>query len=717
MRLLALLAALAAPLAAQFQPQPARTTVELTALDSHAVPGKELRLALRFRSESGYHLYWKNPGDAGQAPSWTWLSDGGLAFAAEVGWPAPVRYDQSGIMNFVHEGETHLFLRAKVPAGATGILGLRAKVEWLECDDKGCYPQEGEVRLDVPVGPASTATESEGARRSLARVPTETVAVTARPSSDGKSLRVSQVLSGQSLAPVVAPIEFFPLRNFIAPATTFGPMAMTAAPVGPDGRSRALAFANLSLADAPEALDAGPLGYIAQVKDRRTGDTRWVEVAIELERPGATGTAEPAKPGPAAPAPTSPVGDGASWKPWSPEAQARALADGKVVYVDFTARWCATCQVNKRVYADEALRAELARAGVVLLRADWDRRDEVIRAELATYGRQGIPLNVFLRAGTDPVVLPEVLTAGIVRDGLAASLTGARLKVAAEDAEVSAAVMLLLALVGGAVLNLMPCVFPVIGLKVLGFAGQAGGDRAIALRQSLIYAAGVLASFLALGGLILALKAGGEAVGWGFQMQSPGFVLGTAALMVVLGMSLAGALEIGTGLASAAGSKGDSSAFLSGVLATAVATPCTAPGLGAALGYALDARRGPSETLLFFAVTGLGMALPYVLLVAWPALGKRLPRPGEWMETLKQAMAFPLFAYAAYLIWVLSAQVADAAWVRDASLGLVVLAASCWAWGRWGAPHRGERERLWGRVVAAALGAATLAHLYWHLPS
>ena len=711
MRLLALIASLAGlvtTLSAQFQPQPARTTVGLVALDSHAVPGADLRLALRFRSEPKFHIYWKNPGDAGQAPAWTWVADGGLTFAPEVGWPAPIRYDQSGIMNFVHEGETHLFLTGKVPADASGTLRLEAKVEWLECDDSGCYPQSATVRLEVPVGTAAVDVASPGARRSLDRVPSDRLKVSGRPSADGKSLRVTQTLAGGSLAPVVAPIEFFPTRNFIAPSTTFGPMAMTAAPAGADGNTRAFAFATLSLKDAPEGLADGPLGYIAQVKDKRTGATRWVAVDIELEP-----AAKPATPPAEAPAAPTPKSDGATWLPWSPEAQAKALAEGRTVYVDFTARWCATCQVNKRVYADDTLRADLAKAGVLLMRADWDRRDEVIRAELATYGRQGIPLNVFRRAGAEPVILPEVLTAGVVRDGLAASLAGKRLEVA----EGSLAGMLLLAFVGGAILNLMPCVFPVIGLKVLGFAGQAGGDRGVAVRQSLVYAAGVLVSFLALGGVILALKAGGEAVGWGFQMQSPGFVLGTAALMVVLGMSLAGAFEMGTGLASAAGAKGDSGAFLSGVLATAVATPCTAPGLGAALGYALDARRGPSETLLFFAVTGLGMALPYVVLVAWPALGRRLPKPGEWMETLKQAMAFPLFAYAAYLLWVLGAQVTDAAWVRDASLGLVVLAACCWAWGRWGAPHRGDRERLWGRVIAAALGVATLAHLYHGLPS
>ena len=227
-------------------------------------------------------------------------------------------------------------------------------------------------------------------------------------------------------------------------------------------------------------------------------------------------------------------------------------------------------------------------------------------------------------------------------------------------------------------------------------------------------------SFLALAGLILALKAGGNSVGWGFQMQSPGFVLGTCVLMVTLGLSLAGVFEIGTGLAgTAAGAEpqgGASGAFFSGVLATAVATPCTAPGLGAALGFALDKDRASGETLLFFVVIGLGMAIPYLLLSIFPKLTNLLPRPGEWMETLKQAMAFPLFAYALYLLWVLNSQVEDRGWVRDASLGLAVLATACWIWGRWGAPHRTDRERLIGKTSAVLLYVLTLAHLYWYLP-
>lgn len=695
MRLTALLAALwAITVSAQPVAGPARTQVELVAVDTHAVPGQEAVVALRFRCDKGFHIYWKNPGDAGEAPSWKWTRNGddagrALVFSEEVGWPAPHRMDLQGVVNFAYEGETHLYLTTKVPADAKGSFHLAAHVTWLECDEGGCFPREADVSLNLPtVGSAERRLPAD-----WNRVPRETYRVQGAVNAAGDRLKLTETLAGRTLGTVLHPVEWFPTRNFVAPSTKLGPVAMTGA-----GKT-ALAISSLSLKDATEKLADGPVGYIAEVKDNLTQTTRWVNVVVDLSE-AAPGTVTPP---PAAKPHAGPI----DWQPWSPDAESKALADGKVVYIDFTARWCATCQVNKHVYEDNDLQADFAKAGVVTLRADWTRKDPLITAELGKLGRQGIPLNVFRRRDAAPVILSELLTAERVRKGLAASLENR----AIVPERRSAAGYLLLAFLGGALLNLMPCVFPVIGLKVLAFASQAGADRGVALRQALAYAIGVLVSFLVLGILALALKSG-----WGAQMQSPLFVLLTAALMVTMGMSLAGTFEIGTGLASAAATAGSSGAFLSGVLATAVATPCTAPGLGAALGFALEPSRTTAETLAFFAVIGLGMALPYVLLVAFPSLSRALPRPGEWMETLKQAMAFPLFGYALYLLWVLGALVEDPAWVRDASLGLVLLAGSCWIWGRWGAPHRSERERRWGRLVAGALYAATLAHLAHHLP-
>jgi len=212
-------------------------------------------------------------------------------------------------------------------------------------------------------------------------------------------------------------------------------------------------------------------------------------------------------------------------------------------------------------------------------------------------------------------------------------------------------------LVGGLILNLMPCVFPVLAIKIVGFA-RHGQDRRALRIGGLAYGAGVLLSFLALGGLLLALRAAGQQLGWGFQLQSPGLVAAMAVLFTLLGLNLAGMFEFGRMLpqrwASAQVRHPVGEAFLSGVLAVAIASPCTAPFMGASLGLAID--MPAAQALTVFAALGVGMALPYVLASWMPALVRWLPRPGAWMETFRHAMAFPMFATVAWLVWVLGQQ-------------------------------------------------------------
>ena len=263
------------------------------------------------------------------------------------------------------------------------------------------------------------------------------------------------------------------------------------------------------------------------------------------------------------------------------------------------------------------------------------------------------------------------------------------------------------ALVGGLLLNLMPCVFPILSIKVLGFV--EGRREPAALRaHGLAFGAGVVVSFLALAGALLALRAAGGALGWGFQLQSPLVVAALAVLMTGLALWLLGVAEFGQGLAAAGGrldrGRGLGGAFASGVLAVIVATPCTAPFMGAALGFAL-AQPAPAA-LGVFAVLGVGMALPYVALAFRPGWLDRLPRPGPWMETLKQALAFPLFATAAWLVWVFARQVGvDGAGLLLVALVLVGLGA--WAWGRRG--HTGSRA---GRAAAVGLGAVAAGGVF-----
>ena len=265
----------------------------------------------------------------------------------------------------------------------------------------------------------------------------------------------------------------------------------------------------------------------------------------------------------------------------------------------------------------------------------------------------------------------------------------------------------LFALAGGVILNLMPCVFPILSLKALGFAGR-GGDRAGMRRDGLMFGTGVVITFVAVAGLLMAVRASGAQVGWGYQLQSPAVVAALAALMFVIGLILAGVFELGVSLTrlGGLGGSGEGSAFLTGVLATVVATPCTAPFMGAAVGAALV--RPPVEGLVIFGALGVGMAAPYVALSFWPALARRLPRPGRWMESFKQVLAFPMFAVAIWLVWVFGLQTGMGGAAR-LLFGLLLLAFAGWLIGRWPAPAIAPRTRWGTRALAACAVAVALA--------
>jgi thiol:disulfide interchange protein len=270
--------------------------------------------------------------------------------------------------------------------------------------------------------------------------------------------------------------------------------------------------------------------------------------------------------------------------------------------------------------------------------------DEAWRAEVAVQG-----------------AWPKVAAAATVSPGLAAALSENK---AVPNANLSSAPInltlfaaLLGALLGGLILNLMPCVFPILALKVVGFT-QHAKDANAHRKSGIAYFAGVVLSFVALGALFLALRAAGEQLGWGFQLQNPVVVAGLALLFTVLGLNLAGLFEFGNVLPSsvaAARAKNPTvDSFLSGVLAVAVASPCTAPFMGASLGFALGL---PAvEALLIFAAIGVGMALPYLVASFIPAVARILPKPGAWMNTFKKLMAVPMFATVVWLVWVLAQQ-------------------------------------------------------------
>lgn len=316
-----------------------------------------------------------------------------------------------------------------------------------------------------------------------------------------------------------------------------------------------------------------------------------------------------------------------------------------------------------------------------------------------------------INGGWPPAPVKPVAVAPGLTQALAANAAEAQSVAAASRVDKTFAAALLGALLGGLILNLMPCVFPVLAIKVVGFARHADDRRGHRI-AGFAYTAGVVASFVALGLLLLGLRAAGEQLGWGFQLQSPMVVAALALLFTVIGLNLAGLFEFGTllprALVSWEAKNPVVNSFLSGVLAVAIASPCTAPFMGASLGFAVSLP-GP-QALAVFAAIGVGMALPYLLASVLPGFARLLPRPGGWMQTLRRVMAFPMFATVAWLIWVLGQQSGiDGA---GALLALLVLVAFV----LWAIAQTGRTRWLFGAgsVALLAFGLSVLGASVLH---
>ena len=316
------------------------------------------------------------------------------------------------------------------------------------------------------------------------------------------------------------------------------------------------------------------------------------------------------------------------------------------------------------------------------------------RAELKVLGTWP---QVAAMAGVSPALDAALKANAAQASGASAPMAGAG------ASPLTLAAALLGALLGGLLLNLMPCVFPVLAIKVIGFSQHAQDRRAHRV-SGLAYTAGVVLSFMALGALMLGLRAAGEAIGWGFQLQSPAVVASLAALFTLIALNLAGMFEFGHFLPSSVASLQArhpvADSFLTGVLAVAVASPCTAPFMGASLG--LTATLPAAQALAVFVALGLGLALPYLAASLVPAVARALPRPGAWMDTLRKLMAFPMLATVVWLVWVLGQQSgidgAGALLILLVGLSLVVWALSL-----------AGRARVW----MGGVSLATMALLVW----
>lgn len=378
------------------------------------------------------------------------------------------------------------------------------------------------------------------------------------------------------------------------------------------------------------------------------------------------------------------------------------------------------------LYRDKTTFAARSGRGATVVPGEWPPartiRDEYFGEQAVYFDELLLPLTVRrTQAGADTLQL-ELGFMGCQENGVCYPPLSRRFEIALADAPANVAVAespptsgttprlgllaaLSFALLGGLILNLMPCVLPILSLKALGLAGS-GESPAKARAHALWYSAGVVLSFAALGALVLGLRAAGLALGWGFQLQQPLVVGALALLMFAIGLSLSGVFSLGGGLAglgqSLATRSGPVGDFFTGVLAVAVAAPCTAPFMGAALAYAFTA---PATVALgVFMALGLGLALPFLAIGFLPGLAARLPKPGAWMERLKQFLAFPMYLTAVWLAWVLAKQRgADAVgWLLS---GAVLLALGLWAWEA--ARYRSAPRRALALAIALA-GVATL---------
>lgn len=604
---------------AQAQPQRAvdapHVRVELLAKDAALSLGRESLLGLRFVLEPGWHVYWQNPGDSGQAPSVRWTvragdrkaaaAAGDLSQLVRVGalrWPAPKRLQTGPLVNFGYEGDVVLVaplvlseppepsdLSAGKKRGLPKSLEVTADVSWLVCSEP-CIPGRATLVLQVPVASSNQAGLSTDTERAALFAAAEAALPKPLPSA----MQASALLGAQA----------FHVRVDVDAA-----FAATSA-------RRAQFF--------PLQADVLELG--AEAPSTWAGRT----LSLRLPRSEQLRTPPPTLTG-----------------------LLQLTADGLAAQTYSVA-------IPVRVEAEPAAQAALSSPASL-------RPIDVARP-------------------SSPGTPPQTQSLGW---------------------------MLLFALLGGALLNLMPCVFPVLSIKALELVQIATADRRRARLQGAAYTAGVLVSFWLLAGLLIALRLTGQRLGWGFHLQSPRFLIALSALLFLMGLNLLGVFELGLGLtqlgqvsADVAQRRGEGllSAFVTGVLATLVATPCTAPFMSTALGFALT--QPPLVSLPIFTALGLGLALPYVLLSWLPIVRRVLPRPGAWMETFKQLMGFLLLGTIVWLSWILAVQ-ASGMGVVALLVCLLIVGVAAWILHRW--PH--SMRAVSASVLLVLVGASAPAWL------
>ncbi len=536
-------------------------------------PGQSIWVALEFTIRDGWHTYWRNPGDSGQATKLAWTLPAGLT-AGDIVWSTPHRFEIPPLVNYGYAKHAmHMVQITAAPDLKAGApVELAAKASWLVCSDV-CIPESADLKLRMPVKPTDGAIDPAVAplfAAARSELPSAAPAPTSAKIQDGQLVLTLGKEWGPTLLQVKS-LAFYPYDEggieYAAPQTL----------------SRHPDSIELAMKVGYQAPQAGAIRGVLLATEQSGNDM--VAVPIEIAA--------------------------------SFEGAGSSTASG------------ATLVAPPR-YSRGAVHA----------------------------------------ANADTPALP---------------------------------ILVLLAILGGLILNLMPCVFPVLSIKAIGLVEQAKKHPAAVRTKGLVFAAGVISSMLALAAVLLALRAGGEQIGWGFQLQSPLFVTLMIYLLLAVGLNLSGVFEIGGGLAGIGDglTQGDSyrASFFTGVLTTLVATPCTAPFMAAAVGAALT--QSPLVALSIFAALGVGLSLPYLLLSLAPWLRRALPKPGAWMDTLKQIFAFPMYASAAWLLWVLAQQTSSIG-LGAALAGAILVALAAWAY------QKSKSSSSAGRAAALITSAAAV---------
>ena len=547
--------------------EPVRTdyvTAELVSETLTIQPGQPFTLALHMEMIEGWHTYWRNPGDSGQATELRWKAPEGVEIGA-LTWPIPEAVPIGPLVNYGYHGAVLFLIPAQAPEGLSPgeTIALEADATWLVCEEI-CIPESAVLRIEIPISDAAPEHNPDWAPvfdQTRADLPS------AFPSEGVFELADDVLTIGLQAAELATELGGGAFDEFYFFPYAEGAIDYAARQTLRYGEN-GLAIAAVA-GFASDAIEEGAFGVLTLHEN--AGPVRAYEI----------------------------------------NARAGDVPDS---------------------YQTEEF-----------VPVFWLGESETASPASALYGGSGASLG---QAADPGLSIPQAI---------------------------------LFALIGGLILNLMPCVFPVLFVKAMGFTQRAHHEPGVVRAHGLLFTAGVLASFIALALVLIGLRAGGEQIGWGFQLQSPIVIVSLAYVVFLVGLSLSGVFELGASFmgfgSDLAEKEGGVGAFFTGVLAVVVAAPCTAPFMAAAIGYAL--LQPAAFSIAVFAALGVGLALPYLLLSFAPGLLRMLPKPGAWMERLKELFAFPMYATVVWLFWVLSRQTNPDV-TAVAAIGLVALALAAW---------------------------------------